>query len=61
MAGVATGLLRRAGSGVCANEEMAHGNNENATEIRLYQAIRRSCRLSPVKALHPLGHNLRNA
>ena len=49
------------GSGVCANEEMAQGKNENAAEIRLHQAERRICSLSPVKALHPLGHNLRNA
>ena len=28
-------------SGVCAKEEMAHGQNENATEIRLHQAKRR--------------------
>ena len=49
------------GSGVCAKEEMAHGKNENATEIRLHQAERRICSLSPVKVLHPLGHNLRNA
>jgi len=46
---------------VCAKEEMAHGKNENATEIRLHQAKRRVYSLSPVKALHPLGHNLHKA
>ena len=48
-------------SGVCANEEMAQGKNENASQIRLHQAKSRISSLSPVKALNPLGHNLRNA
>ena len=48
----------------CCNQGMrvvAQERNENATKIRLHQAKRRNRSLSPVKALHPLGHNLRKA